>query len=205
MESSAEAPRRSGASVSAALKSRQFTALYAACLICSFGAFVPFVHLVPYARDHGIPQSSAVLLVGAIGAGSTLGRFFLGSLADRMGRLSALVVMFVGMAFALVIWVLSKEVWSLATFAFVYGTFYGGWVAILPAVVMDSFGGRNVSGIIGVLYTSVAIGTLVGPTAAGLIFDLNGSYTLPIIASVCANIAAAGIVAIAAVPARSRE
>jgi MFS family permease len=101
--------------------------------------------------------------------------------------------------------VLSKEVWSLATFAFVYGTFYGGWVAILPAVVMDSFGGRNVSGIIGVLYTSVAIGTLVGPTAAGLIFDLNGSYTLPIIASVCANIAAAGIVAIAAVPARSRE
>ena len=30
------------------------SALYAACLICSFGLFVPFVHLVPYARDHGV-------------------------------------------------------------------------------------------------------------------------------------------------------
>ena len=45
--------------------------------------------------------------------------------------------------------------------------FYGGWVAILPAVVADHFGARRVSGIIGVLYTSVAIGTLVGPSAAG--------------------------------------
>ena len=31
-------------------------------------------------------------------------------------------------------------------------------------------GGRNVSGIIGVLYTSVAFGTLIGPRAAGFAF-----------------------------------
>jgi len=48
---------------------------------------------------------------------------------------------------------------------FVYGVFYGGWVAVLPAVVMDFFGGRNVSGILGVLYTSVAFGTLIEPGA----------------------------------------
>ena len=51
--------------------------------------------------------------------------------------------------------------------------FYGGWVAVLPAVVMDYFGGRNVSGIIGILYTSVAFGTLIGPSAAGFAFDLE--------------------------------
>ena len=58
---------------------------------------------------------------------------------------------------------------------------------------MDYFGGRNVSGIIGILYTSVAFGTLIGPSAAGFSFDLNHSYTLPILASVCANVLAAGI------------
>ncbi len=73
--------------------------------------------------------------------------------------------------------------------------FYGGWVAVLPAVVMDLFGGRNVSGIIGILYTSVAFGTLIGPTAAGFAFDLNHSYTLPILACAGANIVAAAIVA----------
>src|SRR3546814_2988889 len=77
---------RSGLSVRVAVRSQQFIGLYVACLICSFGVFVPFVHLVPYALDQGIAQSTAVLLLGAIGAGSTAGRFFLGEIADRMGR-----------------------------------------------------------------------------------------------------------------------
>ena len=82
----AASSRTEGASVSEAIRSRRFISLYAACLICSFGVFVPFVHLVPYARDHGVAAASAVLLLGIIGIGSTAGRFFLGGLADRMGR-----------------------------------------------------------------------------------------------------------------------
>jgi len=62
-------------------------------------------------------------------------------------------------------------------------------------VVMDYFGGRNVSGIIGILYTSVAFGTLVGPSAAGFAYDVNHSYTLPILISAAANVVAALIVA----------
>ena len=60
---------------------------------------------------------------------------------------------------------------------------------------MDYFGGRNVCGLIGILYTSVAFGTLIGPSAAGFAFDLSHSYTLPILASAAANIVAAIIVA----------
>ena len=70
--------------------------------------------------------------------------------------------------------------------------FYGGWVAVLPAVVMDYFGGRNVSGIIGILYTSVAFGTLIGPTRRRLRLRFQPQlYGLPILASVAANIVAA--------------
>jgi MFS family permease len=191
----AKAARPEGASVSEAIRSARFISLYAACLICSFGVFVPFVHLVPYARDHGMAPSSAVLLLGVIGIGSTAGRFFLGGLADRIGRQTSLLLMFAGMALALAVWVISTAIWQLTAFAFIYGVFYGGWVAVLPAVVMDHFGGRNVSGIIGILYTSVAFGTLVGPTAAGFAFDVSHSYTLPILASAGANIVAAAIVA----------
>jgi MFS family permease len=135
-----------------------------------------------------------VLLLGVIGIGSTAGRFFLGGLADKMGRQLSLVLMFAGMALALAIWVVSTNFWSLAVFAFVYGIFYGGWVAVLPAVVMDYFGGRNVSGLIGILYTSVAFGTLIGPSAAGFAFDVSHSYTVPILASAGANIIALMIV-----------
>lgn len=185
-----------GASVREAVRSTRFVGLYVSCLVCSFGAFVPFVHLVPYARDHGVAASSAALLLGMIGAGSTAGRFVLGALADRMGRDRSLTMVLIGMAFAMAIWAVAANVWALAAFAFVYGAFYGGWVAVLPAVVMDHFGGRNVSGIIGMLYTSVAFGTLVGPSAAGFAFDASHSYVLPILLSAAANIVAALIVVV---------
>jgi MFS family permease len=183
-----------GFSVREAVRSRRFLGLYAACLTCSFGLFVPFVHLIPYALDHGVEPSSAALLLGAIGVGSTAGRFFLGGLADKWGRENALVLMFAGMGLSLLIWVGSTQWWGLCLFALVYGVFYGGFVAILPALVMDYFGGRQVSGIIGVLYTSVGFGTLVGPSAAGFAFDISHSYTLPILVGVAANIIAAIIV-----------
>lgn len=184
---------KSGMTVAAAIRSRPFLILYAACLLCSFGVFVPFVHLVPYATDHGVSQSSAIALLGAIGVGSTVGRFFLGGLADRVGRMLTLVAMIVGMAAALGLWSLATGMWWLAIFALSYGVFYGGWVAVLPALIMDYFGGRNVSGIIGVLYTSVAFGTLIGPSSAGWLFDITGSYTLPIAASAAATLASAAI------------
>jgi MFS family permease len=194
-EETPQAAPAGGVSVREAIATSRFISLYAACLICSFGVFVPFVHLVPFARDHGISASTAALLLGVIGIGSTLGRFFLGGVADRMGRERALLVMFAGMAASLAIWAISASVWSLAAFALVFGVFYGGWVAVLPSVVMDYFGGRNVSGIIGILYTSVAFGTLIGPSAAGFAFDLSHSYELPIVASAATNVVAAAIVA----------
>jgi MFS family permease len=184
-----------GFSIAEAVRSKRFVGLYTACLSCALGVFVPFVHLTPYAVDHGIAKPAAVLLVSVIGVGSTVGRFFLGGLADRLGRILSLILMFAGMAVSLLIWLFSTTFWPLAVFAFVFGTAYGGWVALLPSVVMDYFGGRNVSGIIGVLYTSAGIGTLIGPSAAGFAYDISGSYTVPILVSAAGNVIAVLIMA----------
>ena len=182
--------------LSKVLTSRRFIGLYAACFICSFGLFVPFVHLVPYALDHGVAQSAAVLLVGAIGVGSTAGRFLLGGLADRLGRPLSFLLMFVGMGLSFVVWFFSASLWPLALFALAYGVFYGGFVALAPAVVIDYFGGRHASSLIGILYTSVAFGTLIGPSAAGFAFDVSHSYTLPILLSVGAYAVASAVLAV---------
>ncbi len=184
-----------GLPIRKAVTSRRFLGLYAACFICSFGLFVPFVHLVPYALDHGVSQSAAVLLLGAIGVGSTAGRFFLGGLADRLGRPLSFLMMFVGMGLSFVIWLFSTTLWPLAAFALVYGVFYGGFVALAPAVVIDYFGGRSASSIIGIVYTSVALGTLIGPSAAGFAYDVSHSYTLPILLSAVAYAIATAVLA----------
>lgn len=184
-----------GVSIGAAIRSWRFIGLYVACLVGSLGLFVPFVHLVPYAQDHGVPASAAVVLLGVIGVGSTAGRFFLGGIADRLGRLSGVLAMFVGIGASMAIWMFASNFWTLGVFAFIFGIFYGGFVALLPALVMDDFGGKHVGGIIGVLYTSVAFGTLIGPSLAGFAFDISHSYRLPILASVIASLLAACMIA----------
>jgi MFS family permease len=192
----APAPAGGGGAIRSAIASRRFFGLYAACFICSFGLFVPFVHLVPYALDHGISSSVAVLLVGAIGVGSTAGRFLLGGMADRLGRPLSFLIMFVGMGLSFVIWLFSTSAWPLAVFALVYGIFYGGFVALAPAVVIDYFGARQASSLIGIVYTSVAFGTLIGPSAAGFVFDVSHSYTLPILLSIGVYVLATAILAV---------
>jgi MFS family permease len=178
-----------------ALKSRTFLTLYIACLVSSFGLFVPFVHLIPYAIDHGVPAGAASLLLGLIGVGSTVGRFFLGGLADKVGRINALLLMFLGMGVSLGIWAYSSGFVALGAFALAYGFFQGGYVAIAPALIADLFGGKNVSGIMGALFTSVAFGTLVGPTLAGYAYDVSASYLLPILGAMGLNFVAARILA----------
>jgi MFS transporter, OFA family, oxalate/formate antiporter len=64
-----------------------------------------------------------------------------------------------------------------------------------PAVVMDDFGGKHLSALIGTLYASVAVGTLIGPSVAGFAFDLSRSYSLPIFTSAITSVAAACIIA----------
>ena len=150
------------------------------------------------------PQSAAVLLVGAIGVGSTAGRFLLGGLADRLGRPLSFLIMFVGMGLSFVIWLFSSSLWPLAAFALVYGVFYGGFVALAPAVVIDYFGARHASSLIGILYTSVAFGTLIGPSAAGFVFDVSHSYTLPILLSIGAYVMATAILAVTSTSALAR-
>src|SRR3546814_20231451 len=126
-----------------------------ACLLCFFKRKRAIGMRISDWSSDVCSSDLAVLLLGAIGAGSTAGRFFLGEIADRMGRRPFLVCTFAGMALALTVWTTATSLWTLAVFALLFGLFYGGWVAVLPAVVVDQFGGRNASGLLGILYTSV--------------------------------------------------
>lgn len=165
----------------AAIRSRPFWTLYLGCVFSGLALFVPFVHLTPYATDNGVDPKIAVLLISIIGVGSIVGRFAFGGIADRFGRRIGLALMFTGLTFMMLWWSISTQAWALMLFAGLFGAFYGGFVALIPAATADYFGVRHVSSIIGVLYTSVAFGTLFGPTVAGYAFDLTGSYYFAIL------------------------
>ncbi len=188
-----------------AIRSRPFWILYVACSFSGLALFVPFVHLTPYATDNGMELQTALLLISIIGVGSIVGRFAFGGIADRFGRRIGLTLMFAGLTAMMLWWSVSIQTWALLAFAALFGAFYGGFVALIPAMTADYFGVRHVSSIIGVLYTSVACGTLFGPTVAGYAFDLTGSYYFAILGAAAMMFLAAIFMLLAPQPQKWRE
>jgi MFS family permease len=179
-----------------ALGTRPFWLLYASLVLSCIGLFVPMVHLGPYAQDAGYSAAQGVTLVSLIGLGSLIGRFTIGPFADRLGREPSLAAMYAGLGVMLLVWWATANYWLLAFFALAFGAFYGAYVALLPTIVMDLYGARAVSGIIGFLYTGAGLGTLVGPWLAGLAYDSFGAYDIPIVAAAALSFAAAGCIVV---------
>ena len=174
-----------GLTLSATLKTPSFKWLYMGTLLGAPVMFVPFAHISAAARDAGMPDAQAVGLVGLIGIGSLVGRFAIGWLADRMGRIKTLMLMQGLMGLSYLVWAGAQDPWMFAVFALWFGLSYGSIVSLLPAICMDLFGGRAVSAIIGTLYTGAALGNLLGPVLAGQVFDMTQSYALVIWITLC--------------------
>jgi MFS family permease len=180
-----------GVSLRSAMRGRTFWFIYASLILSCVGLFVPMVHLSPYAQDAGYSEAQGVALVSLIGLGSLLGRFTIGGVADRLGRIPSLGAMYCGLGLMLVLWWSTKTWWVLAVFALVFGICYGAYVALVPTIVMDLYGARSVSGIIGTLYTGAGLGTLVGPWLTGAAFDAFGAYDWPILIAAALSFLAA--------------
>ena len=170
-----------GATLRDALRSQQFWLLYVVAFLICIGFFVPMVHLAPYANDRGFSDAQGVALVSLLGLGSLIGRFAIGGIADRLGHMRSLIALAAGLGVMFLLWWVAESYWMLAVFAVLFGSLYGGYVALAPTLCMDLFGARNVTAIIGTLYTAAGFGTLIGPTVAGAAFDAYGSYDAPIL------------------------
>jgi len=179
------------------LRSPDYLWLYVGQLLLSVMLFVPFVHLPTYASSHGTGKVAAAALVGVIGAASLVGRLALGSVAERFGVLRTYQGCFVLMALSFALWLGSPGYLRLALFAALLGVGYGGFVALGPPLVAELFGVQGLGGLLGVLYTSAALGSAFGPPLAGALIQSTGSYVVVIIGSLAVGaIAAAAVLAV---------
>lgn len=171
-----------GKSVLGKLRSdRQFRTLYMAAFVASYGYWVPFVHIVPYARDQGLTATDAALLVSVMGVFNIVGRVVLGAIADRLGRRRMLQISVGAMSVAVLFWPVASTKGGLLLFVAAYGFFAGSFISLLFALTADYFGVERLAGVTGLLNSGAALGTLVGAPVSGALFDATGSYTLAVI------------------------
>jgi MFS family permease len=156
------------------LRTRSYAVLYAAGLLLSVALFVPFVHLPAFAEDRGAGAVAAAALVGLIGAASVVGRLALGAAAGHLGVLRTYQGCFVLMAASFALWLGEPSYPRLVAFALLLGVGYGGFVALGPPLVAEVFGVQGLGALLGVLYTSAAVGSALGPPLAGLVIEDSG-------------------------------
>jgi len=149
-----------------------FRLLYLALIATSFGLFVPVVFITPYAEDQGHSSFAAALLVGLIGGASIVGRLAIGSIANRYGAARLFRICFLAMSLSQLIWLFSGGAYpALVIFALIFGTGYGGFIALSPVVAAARFGMKGLGGILGTWYSAAAFGSFGGPPLAGWLID----------------------------------
>jgi predicted MFS family arabinose efflux permease len=184
---------RESAPVSAATGTRDYRVMYASQVLLSMAIFTPFAHLPAYAEQSGVDALEAAGLVGVIGAASVVGRLGLGWVADHWGLFATYRACFVAIGVSFVAWLWPGAPYpALLVHALVLGVGYGGFVALLPALVAHRFGLDGLGGVLGILYTSHVIGAGLGPLATGLLVERLG-YAPAGVAGLVSGFAAAAL------------
>ena len=191
-------PTRGAAAVTAAKPpaSGSFRRLYAAQLLLSLVAFVPFAHLGLFAKTEGFSVAIGVYLISLIGVGSLVGRVVIGIVAEQLGSCRTAALCTAMMACAFLGLIALPQSWELGCATVLYGIGYGGANGLLGPIVAEVAGVEDIFRSVGAIATSRALGILVGPWGIGVVeFDL-GCYKIPFL--ICAGIAGMASVIFAA-------
>ncbi|MGK7869447.1 MFS transporter [Falsiroseomonas sp. E2-1-a20] len=176
---------------------RDFALTYAGTLLVSMPAVLPHAMLVGTARDMGFDRHAAVALLGLVGLGTILGRFVLAALADVVGRRGVFLLCCGGMSSSMLLWAIAEDESTLQIFALMFGALQGGFVALLPAFVADSFGTRRLGGVLGMLYTARGIALLSAPPLLTIGVAILPGHTVPL--AITTVVGTAGTILFAAV------
>jgi nitrate/nitrite transporter NarK len=173
----------SGLTLDAVLRTNEFWrfTIYLAGTFTVNSAFQ--VHMIPYfQQDVGLTSARAAVVLSIVFIISGIGRVGGGYLLDRMDYRFVLAAVAAMMGLSLLyLQVMDVDTVS-ATFPFalMFGVSFGCLVPMRGAVGSIMFGTRAIGGVLGLLQGASVAAGVIGPLIMGLIFDLNGNYSVAI-------------------------
>ncbi len=160
------------------LKHRAFWHISLALLCQSLVINAVLTHVMPYLSSAGIAKSISSLVAMGIPLASIAGRLGIGWLGDKFNKKIMTVLGLGTMSLGLFCfgYAPSTGIWLLVSFLILFGISYGGIVVLRPALVREYFGRTKFGTIFGLIVGINMIGTIIGPTLAGWVYDTWGSY-----------------------------
>ena len=183
----------SDASFQEGLRSRAFWVIVAVLFLSSISQNGAMTHLAALLTDRGVSASGGAFAVSVMGAASLLGRIGTGWLLDRFfaPRVSFWLLAVSALGVFLLSGARSLVVGSLG--AALIGIGMGGEADIIPYVLSKYFGLRSFSTLYGFTWTAYALAAALGPVLMGRAFDAAGSYEAFLIQLSLITLASAGL------------
>ncbi|MFC2013775.1 MFS transporter [Chloroflexota bacterium] len=191
-----DSTRLAGFSLLQASRTRSFWLYSAIWLLLSLCYLLILTHIVPHVTDIGIPPMEAATVLSLIGVSIVAGRLIIGRASDNIGKKAAAIICSLSMAGAMIWLIWSQDLWMFYVFGAVYGFFRGGLDPHITALIGDTFGLRSIGIIMGAINVAWGIGSAVGPTMGGLVFDISDSYSIAFLIGAIAMLITAVLVAL---------
>jgi MFS transporter, OFA family, oxalate/formate antiporter len=177
-ENEARKPRQTQAfSFNEALKTKQFWLLVPAWMFYGIIYNVISVHCVSYATDIGMTAVAAAGIMTIMGLVGIPGRIGIGYFGDRINIKSTFIISYALLTVGFLGLIFSGTIAALQVFALIFGVFSGLGIMLAPFLA-ELFGLRALGAITGAITCANSIGSAIGPTLAGGIFDASRSYNL---------------------------
>jgi MFS family permease len=166
-----------GYTLAQGLRSPSFYRLAISGMFFAFAIIGLIVHFVPVLRDRGLDPLTAAGIAGILGISSILGRLGTGFLLDRFRADRVAMAAFLLPAIAATLLLGSSQPFSLGVAAFVTGLSLGSELDVVLYLSTRHFGLKRFGALFGSMLVALALGTGLGPVAAGATFDHFGSYS----------------------------
>ena len=179
-----------GFSLREAASTKQFWMFLAALTCYGFCFFSIQVHIAPYITDIGISATTAAAILATIGGATIIGQIGLGSAGDKLGYKRTFLAGIIMIIIAVVILMVTKELWAFFLFAVFWGLAFGGCSTVESPMVAWLFGLASHGLILGFFSFSFTVGAAIGPLIFGYIYDVNGNYQVAfLVCGICAILA----------------
>jgi len=160
-----------GYTVKGAARTAPFWMLIITGFTISCGFYTVMSQIVACARDLEVSARAASLILTFVGIGSLVGGLLAWWLTARLGGKRALLVVVLGMAAAMLLFMLTKQAWSFFLVALLFGFSYGTASPVRMSLVAPLFGFKAIGAVLGSTTFAWSVGGIVGPYLAGSIHD----------------------------------
>ena len=179
------------------VRSAHFLILYVMFVAMATGGLFVTANAAPLQRSWGLSPAALItaLTLGPIANGAS--RIFWGTLSDRLGRETTMMVAFSMQAVCLLGVVTvgrTSDVWFTVTLVLTFFS-WGEIFSLFPATLSDYFGTRNAAANYGVLYTAKGVAAIIGGGLAALLFETFGTWSAVLYGSGILALLSAGLAA----------